>query len=169
MQYQQMGRCPASSTRTKKNPGKCSVPPYTCACAHATSQVQERVDVLGLGHWHHLVSGALGMGHDLDDRSVACRGLGKLMCRTTWRTRQQSARCCRRNRGQRHEASLSAWTARPLTDRWGVCLQGLPHRVPCGLGGTTWPTGFAGHPQLRQRTRRRAAKGPGGLTHPDLS
>jgi hypothetical protein len=28
---------------------------------------------------------------------------------------------------------------------------------------------FAEHLELRQCTRRRAAKGPGGLTHPDLS
>ena len=36
-------------------------------------------------------------------------------------------------------------------------------------GGTPHSLQFVGHLKLCQCTRRRAAKGPGGLTHPDLS
>ena len=42
-----------------------------------------------------------------NDKKCGAARLTRL-CRTTCRTRQQSARHCRRNRRQRHEASLSA-------------------------------------------------------------
>ena len=42
-----------------------------------------------------------------NDKKCGAARLTRL-CRTTCRTRQQSARRCRRNRRQRHEASLSA-------------------------------------------------------------
>ena len=54
-----------------------------------------------------LVTKASGMGHDLDDCSVSRRGPGRLTCHMTCRTRQQSARRCRCNRRQQHEACLS--------------------------------------------------------------
>ena len=57
---------------------------------------------------HCLVAKVLSMTHNLGDCSVPHRGLGRLMCRMTCRTRQQSAGCCRRNRRQRHQARLSA-------------------------------------------------------------
>ena len=47
---------------------------------------------------------ALGMSHDLDECIVSHQGLDRPTCRT----RKRNARLCRRNRRQRHEASLSA-------------------------------------------------------------